>query len=81
MASNYRSENVLFLLSYIIGTIVFGLVIGFISLLISYAILTGILNLGLIPTDSFLYGLILTVINTAIDTLKAIFERVSGWIF
>lgn len=77
MTSNYKTENVLFLFSYIIGTIVFGLVIGFVSLLISYAILIEMLNLGLIPTDFRFYGLTLTYI----DAVKHIFGWVSGWLF
>jgi hypothetical protein len=77
MTSNYKTENVLFLFSYIIGTIVFGLVIGFVSLLISYAILIEMLNVGLIPTDFIFYSLTLTYI----DAVKHVFGWVSGWLF
>lgn len=77
VVSKNRSENVLFLFSYIIGALVFGFAIGFVSLLISYTILTVLLNLDLIPVNFRFYGIILVFT----DTIQNIVNWIIGWIF
>ena len=72
-----ESKDVFFYLVVMIGTFIIGSIIGLVLLLVSYAIMTALLNLDLVPKDSLFYGAILAWIGA----VKTIMGRLIGGLY